>query len=126
MQRFLLFVSVLLAGCSGGPPRGTPPTSAPSTHVFVDRMLTALERTDLREWRGLLSERMRSELGNNAAAVHDHLAAWRRDVLPIARDLRAADVAVDAYGHLRYTLGGDTQQLATVVVENGTLHLDDI
>ncbi|MDB4961101.1 MAG: hypothetical protein JWP01_1100 [Myxococcales bacterium] len=129
MQRFLLFVSVLLAGCSGGPPRGKPPTSeaqpTASTRAFVDRMLAALEATDLREWRNLLSERMRSELGNNAASVHDHLAAWRRELLPIARELRAADVAVDALGHVSYTLGGEAQQLALVVIEHGALHLDE-
>jgi hypothetical protein len=132
MQRFLWFVSVLLASCSGGPPRGKPPTSeaqpAASTRAFVDRMLTALETTDLREWRSLLSERMRSQLGNNAAAVHEHLAAWRRELLPIARGLRSADVALETHGRnatVSYTLGGESQQLAMVVVEHGALHLDE-
>lgn len=136
MIRVSAFVLGILvaAACSGGPPRGTPQgTAAPSTpaaapaDLLVEGMLRALETEDVVAWRGLLSAPMREKFAADPAALHDHLMSWRRDVLPIAPQLRDAELAIDDSGPERvvtYAAGGhDAVALASVVVEGGALHL---
>lgn len=126
-----------VAACSGGPPRSAPGSTAPiqatpapgPADVLVGRMLTALETEDVVAWRNLLSAPMRSRLGTDEAALHDHLMGWRRDVLPLAQILRHAELALDATGPeevVTYAADGrDPIALASVVVEGGVLHLDE-
>lgn len=130
MPRLLLVLVSLAAACSGGSPHPSAEarTSAPA-RVFVDRMIGALERADADAWSHLLSARIRGRFGADQAALHDHLAVWRRDVLPLAGQLRSAELAVvTSGGHatLRYALDGVPRELALVAVENGALHLDEL
>lgn len=126
----------VLAACSGGPPRSGPPASsaqvapAPSpADQFVDRMLRALETEDVVLWRDLLSAPMREKFAADPSALHDHLASWRRDLLPIAAQLRRAELAIDGTGPepvVTYAADGhDAVALASVVLEGGALHLDE-
>ena len=124
-------VLALLVACSGSSsqtPAATTRTAAPA-RTFVDRMLGALEQKDAAAWNELLSERMRARFGQDPAALHDHLVAWRRDLLPLAPELRAAEVSVETSGRrplIRYAVhGGDAQELALVALEDGALHLDE-
>jgi len=98
-------LAVLVAACSGGPPRSTPQvttiqaTPAPGpADVLVDHMLRALESEDVLAWRDLLSAPMRARFGTDPSALHDHLMGWRRDVLPLATTLRHSELAIDATG----------------------------
>jgi hypothetical protein len=97
--------------------------------LLVERMLRALETEDVVAWRDLLSAQMRERFGADPAALHDHLMSWRRDVLPIAAQLRTAELAIDASGPepvVTYAADGhDAVALASVVVEAGALHLDE-
>lgn len=133
VSSFVLGIMVA-AACSGGPPHATPQPTAPATpavgpaELLVERMLRALETEDVVAWRELLSAQMREKFGSDPAALHDHLMSWRRDVLPIAAQLRGADLAVDATGPepvVTYSADGDAVALASVVVEGGDLHLDE-
>ncbi len=135
VSAFVLGIMVAV-GCSGGPPHSTPqPTTATSTpavgpaDLLVERMLRALETEDVVAWRELLSEQMRTRFGTDTIAIHDHLMSWRRDVLPIAAQLRDAELAVDATGPepvVTYAADGhDAIALASVVLEAGTLRLDE-
>ncbi len=141
MLRVSLFgLGILVAtACSGGPPRGGPqaspsspttatPAGAPADRL-VERMLAALETEDVAAWRELLSAPMREKFAADPAALHDHLASWRRDVLPIAAQLRRAEIAVDGTGPepvVTYAADGhDAVALASVVLEAGALHLDE-
>src|SRR3954465_11924472 len=132
-------VLAILASCSGSatPRSATEPAVAEATpvltqgpaDVLVDRMLHALETEDLAAWKDLLSAPMRARLGSDVGALHEHLMSWRRDVLPLASLLRSAELAVDATGPepvVTYAADGrDAVALASVVVEGGTLHLDE-
>ncbi len=134
VSSFVLGIMVA-AACSGGPPRSTPQATAPATpavgpaDLLVERMLRALEAEDVVAWRELLSAQMREKFGSDPAALHDHLMSWRRDVLPIATQLRGAELAVDATGPepvVTYAADGhDAVALASVVLEAGALHLDE-
>lgn len=131
---FLL--GLFVVACSGGPPRSTPqPTTAQVTpapgpaDLLVDRMLHALETEDLVAWRELLSAPMRARFAADPGALHEHLMGWRRDVLPLASTLRHAELALDATGPEQVVTyaaeGRDAIALASVVVEGGSLHLDE-
>ena len=136
LRVFVLFLGITVAACSGGPPRampqattvGTAPTPGPAD-LLVERMLRALETEDVVAWRELLSAQMRQRFGSDPAALHDHLMEWRRDLLPLAPTLRHAELAIDATGPeqlVTYSADGrDATALASVVVEGGTLHLDE-
>ncbi len=134
VSSFVLGIMVA-AACSGGPPHSTPqPTTAVTpaggpADLLVERMLRALEAEDVIAWRELLSSQMRARFGSDPAALHDHLMSWRRDVLPIAAQLRDAELAIDATGPepvVTYSADGhDAIALASVVVEAGDLHLDE-
>lgn len=138
MQRCSAFLlAILVAACSGGPPRSTPATVVEATpvmtpgpaDVLVDRMLRALETEDLSAWKDLLSTHTRARLGGDISALHDHLMGWRRDVLPLAQLLRRSELAIDATGPeqvVTYAADGrDAVALAAVVVEGGALRLDE-
>jgi hypothetical protein len=135
VSSFVLGIMVATA-CSGGPPHATPQaTTSPATpavgpaDLLVERMLRALETEDVVAWRELLSAQMRAKFGSDPAALHDHLMSWRRDVLPIAAQLRGAELAIDATGPepvVTYAADGhDAIALASVVDEAGELHLDE-
>jgi hypothetical protein len=134
VSSFVLGIMVA-AACSGGPPRATPQATTAATpaafgpaDLLVERMLRALEAEDVVAWQELLSAQMRARFGPDPAALHDHLMSWRRDVLPIAAQLRDAELAVDATGPepvVTYSADGDAIALASVVVEAGDLHLDE-
>ncbi len=132
VSAFLLGIAV--AACSGGPPRSGSQASAPTpapgpADVLVERMLRALETEDVTAWRSLLSASMLARFGDDPEAIHEHLMSWRRDVLPLAPTLREADLALDEMGPdhvVTYAADGrDAIALASVVVEGGTLHLDE-
>ena len=140
MQRCSAFLlALLVAACSGGPPRTTPATPAEveatpvatpgPADVLVDRMLRALETEDLAAWNDLLSSHTHARLGDDISALHDHLMGWRRDVLPLAQLLRSSELAIDATGPesvVTYAADGrDAVALAAVVVEGGALRLDE-
>jgi hypothetical protein len=136
MNRGAWLLTLVLTACSSGPPRSSPQhrpdpalaSRADLSRAFVDRMLDALERQDQDAWWQLLSARMRERIGNPATA-HDHLATWRRDVLPLAPMLRRADIAVDPDGPQRFVTyaadGAAAEPLALVVLEDGVLRLDE-
>jgi len=133
VSAFVLGISVV-AACSGGPPRSAPqatastPAASPAD-LLVERMLHALETEDVTAWRELLSSPMREKFAADPAALHDHLMSWRRDVLPIAPQLRGAEIDLDSSGPepvVTYMADGhDAIALASVVVEGGSLHLDE-
>lgn len=129
MPRVVLVV-LLVAACSGGSPHPSSEARAPvPARVFVDRMLVALEQADTDAWRHLLSARLRGRFGTDQAALHDHLATWRRDVLPLAPQLRGAELVVDTTASrptLRYAIDGVPRELALVAVEDGAVHLDEL
>ncbi|CAN5917257.1 hypothetical protein BH11MYX3_BH11MYX3_06280 [soil metagenome] len=132
VSAFLLGIAA--AACSGGPPRSGPQVSAPTpapgpANILVERMLRALETEDVAAWRELLSTSMRARFAEDPAAIHEHLMSWRRDVLPLASALRDAELAIDSVDHdqvITYAADGrDAVALASVVVEGGSLHLDE-
>lgn len=138
MQRCSAFLlAILVAACSGGPPRSTPSTVVEATpvvtpgpaDVLVDRMLHALETEDVVAWKDLLSSHTRTRIGADYAMLHDHLMGWRRDVLPLAQLLRHSEIAVDESGPepvVTYAADGrDAVALAAVVLEDGALRLDE-
>lgn len=122
MQRLSMLVLVTLVGCSGAPQRAT---TGPE-EAFARQLLRALTRDDTAAWEALLSQRMRSQLGADQASLHDHLAAWRRELLPLAPAIAQADLAVDAAGVVTFSVDGEEPQaLASVVLEGGALRLDE-
>ncbi len=138
MQRCKAFLlAILVASCSGGPPRSSQATVVEATpvvtpgpaDVLVDHMLRALETEDVVAWKDLLSSHTKARLGGDVAALHDHLMGWRRDVLPLAQLLRSSELAIDATGPesvVTYAADGrDAVALAAVVVEGGALRLDE-
>ena len=126
MQRLVgLFLAIAGFGCSA-PASATARAPAPGpANELVGRMLLALETEDTTAWRDLLSAPMRAKLDD--AALHDHLEGWRRDVLPLAAELRGADLAVDEAEHvITYAVdGAEPVALASVVSEGGALRLDE-
>lgn len=137
LPRSLLWALPLaLAACSGGPPRSTPPqtsevrraTLAPAEQL-VGKMIAALEAEDAAAWQKLLSAPMRERFSKDLAALHDHMLGWRRDLMPLADQLRRAELAIDATGSepvVTYAVDGrDAIALASVVDEGGALHLDE-
>jgi hypothetical protein len=127
MQRLAgLFLVIAGFGCSAPAARTTVRASPPGpANELVGRMLLALETEDTAAWRDLLSAPMRAKL--DEGALHDHLMGWRRDVLPLAADLRGADLAVDDAEHVvTYAVdGAEPVALAGVVDEGGVLRLDE-
>ena len=136
MNRSAWVLIVVLGACSSGPPRSAPQNRPEPRLVaesglpraFVDRMLDALERDDQTAWWRLLSTHMKQRLGT-AAASHDQLATWRRDVLPLATPLRRAEIAIDPNGPQKFVSyavdGAAPEALAMVVLEDGVLRLDE-
>jgi hypothetical protein len=120
MGRMLILLA-LAVGCSKPPPAPAQITQAqPSARAFVDQLLGALERSDLPEWKQLLSSRMRATLATDDLA-QTQLDSWRRDVLPLAPVLRSSDVALA--DHVLTYSGGIA--LAQVAIEGGRLKLDE-
>ncbi len=136
MKRGAWLVTLILTACSSGPPRSTA-QSRPDPNLaaqprppraFVDQLIGALEQEDPAAWWRLLSKPMQGRLGSPAAA-HDQLAAWRRDVLPLAPMLRGAEIDVDpsaAQKLITYAVdGAPPVALARVVLEDDVLRLDE-